>query len=468
MENTLAQLKAAMEKAAAWRGTKAQAAKLCRELARLTFFLTLILLPFRYRWVLSERNFPPIYSDYTSLLFFVSDACLLAALGFWAVDLVLNPRRMRLELKFLSLAVFGLAAAGALSVPGSIDPLLSAYHSVRLLILGLFFLYVLNEVRGLKDLIVPISLQIAIQAVVGIGQVLKQGDLGMQVLGEYPLDPAWKGVSIVWTEGMRSLRAYGLSEHPNLLAGCMAFGLALIAGWSLHAKGSKRILAAGIFIVGTVGLLLTFSRAGWLALGAGLACLALGALMKKDGRALSSLVSLALGALIVSTPYLSQNAGLIGIRLNQNITLADSPAEVQSLGARRLLNQAAVELIRDNLIDGVGLGAFPQALRALEPDFPTDYQPVHITWLEATTETGTLGSAIYAILLAAPWAAMWMKRKELSFTPELITASAVLLAVTMVGFFDYYTWLLPAGRLWQWLSWGVWGAAYQRSQNVEN
>ena len=425
----------------------------------------MILLPFRYRWALVERIFPQIYGDYTSILLFVSDVCLLATIGFWLVGLALNPRRIRLEPKFLSLAVLGLAMAGALSIPGSIDRLLSTYHSVRLFLLALFFVYVLNEVRGLKELILPVSLQIAIQAVVGSGQVLMQKDLGLQALGEFHLDPAWKGVSIVWTEGLRSLRAYGLSDHPNLLAGCMAFGLALIAGWSMHEEGNRRILAAGVFITGMVGLLLTFSRAGWLALGTGLGFLAVGALVKKDRPAFSSLVGLILAALIVLAPYLVQNASLIGVRLNRGGSLAAAPAEVQSLGTRVLLNQAAMQLIEANMMRGVGLGTFPQALRVLYPEFPTDYQPVHVAWLEAMAETGVIGGTIYAVALGAPWLAMWIQRKRLNFTPELIAASAVLLAVTVVGLFDYYTWLLQAGRLWQWLSWGVWGAAYLRSLN---
>jgi len=55
--------------------------------------------------------------------------------------------------------------------------------------------------------------------------VIHQGDLGLQLLGEYRLDPAWEGVSIVWMEGLRTLRAYGLSDHPNILGGSLAFAL---------------------------------------------------------------------------------------------------------------------------------------------------------------------------------------------------------------------------------------------------
>jgi hypothetical protein len=39
----------------------------------------------------------------------------------------------------------------------------------------------------------------------------------------------------------------------------------------------------------------------------------------------------------------------------------------------------------------------------------------------------------------------------------------MLLAVTVVGFFDYYTWLTTPGRIWQWLAWGMFAAAMQAS-----
>ena len=60
------------------------------------------------------------------------------------------------------------------------------------------------------------------------------------------------------------------------------------------------------------------------------------------------------------------------------------------------------------------------------------------------------------------------RRPRSERTPtDVVGASALLLALTLVGFFDYYTWLLAPGRLWQWLAWGLWAAAY-RSALPEN
>jgi hypothetical protein len=58
---------------------------------------------------------------------------------------------------------------------------------------------------------------------------------------------------------------------------------------------------------------------------------------------------------------------------------------------------------------------------------------------------------------------MWFQRRRLTFSPALIGASALLLAVTVVSFFDYYPWLLAAGRFWQFLAWGLWASFFQIS-----
>jgi hypothetical protein len=89
-----------------------------------------------------------------------------------------------------------------------------------------------------------------------------------------------------------------------------------------------------------------------------------------------------------------------------------------------------------------------------------------MTLLEAAAEIGILGALFYGFLMVSPWLALWMNHRQLQFTPLLIGASALLLAVSVVGFFDYYTWLLEPGRYWQWLAWALWGLAYQTSRRL--
>ena len=78
---------------------------------------------------------------------------------------------------------------------------------------------------------IPVALMVALQAIVAIGQVAVQGPVGLGWLGEIALDPAAPGIGIVESEaGVRLLRGYGLSDHPNILGGLLAAGVIVIAG----------------------------------------------------------------------------------------------------------------------------------------------------------------------------------------------------------------------------------------------
>jgi O-antigen ligase len=237
----------------------------------------------------------------------------------------------------------------------------------------------------------------------------------------------------------------------------------LIAAWVLSAESRWRSLALGVFILGTLGLLFTFSRSAWLAFAGAGGVMAILLLRTRQAGALQGWLSLAGAALVVLVPFLWQNAAYIGIRLNWQNSFQEVPNENQSIGERQLLNQAANHIFAQAPFTGVGLGAFPLALRQEYPELPVSYQPAHFVLLDAAAETGIFGALFYILTLVAPWLALWRRRDRLVFSPALVGVSALLFAVSAIGLFDYYTWLLAPGRLLQWLAWGLWGAVYTAS-----
>jgi O-antigen ligase len=435
-------------------------AQFSRKLARLSLAATIATIPLRYRLVVLERDFPPIYRDYTDILLFASDWFFLATLAFWLVSLGLQRRSLRRGPFFLTYPILGMTAVGLISIPGSADPLLSGVHALRLILLAGFYLYIVNEVESLQELALPVSIMILSQAVVGIGQSLGQGDLGLQAIGEYELDPAWNGVSIVWVEGIRSLRAYGLSDHPNILGGCLAFALILMLAWQGLRKPFVQLVAVAIFALGMLGLFLTFSRSAWLALAVAV-ILIVTLQWKGHQSALNHSLGLVTAGLIIMFPFLISHWDLVGVRLNRGGSFSGLTPEAQSIGSRELLNRAANEIFVAHPLTGVGLGAFPVALSRMYPEFPIDYQPAHVVLLDVAAEIGIFGASLYALAITAPWLAIWINRRRLVVSPAFITVTGLNLAVTIIGFFDYYTWLLVPGRLWQWLAWGLWGLTYQ-------
>ncbi len=435
-----------------------------RILAQLALAITIIALPFRYRWVLAARPLPSVYKDYTDLLLFPADIALIATIALWALSWLAKPRRIESGPAFLFWPLAGLPLLGFLSVTSSVDPILSLYHAVRLMLLLGLYLYLVNEIKTLKWVTWAAALQVTIQATVGISQVMRQQSLGLESIGEYPLNPAWNGVSVVVSDGTRWLRAYGVADHPNILGGCLALGLLVIVAWYLSTGMRWSPLIAALFAIGTIGLLLTFSRSAWLAFVSGALALAALLLATRQFLAAQRWLGLMLGGLIVVMPFALSNAEYLGVRLNFNHSFETVASEEQALGERDLLNALARGLIADHAVTGVGLGAFPTALREQAPGYPFNYQPPHHVLLEAATELGLPGALCYFVATIGPWAALIMHRRRLTFSPMLIGVSGLLLAVTAIGLFDYYTWLIMPGRLWQWLIWGLWGAVYQAAR----
>ncbi|MGB8646356.1 MAG: O-antigen ligase family protein [Anaerolineae bacterium] len=432
-------------------------------LARLSFGAMIVLIPFSWRAVLEARPSPPIYRDYTDFLLTASDCLLLAALILWGISLALAPRRIRFGPLLVTAPLAGLTIVGAISSISSVDPALSIYHTGRLILLDLLYLYIVNEVRSLGAIALPVALQALVQSIVGLAQFLQQHSVGLARFGELGLDPTWKGVSIVWSGSSVLLRAYGLTDHPNILGGCLAFALVLVAYWYLETGTPWRTPIAAVFALGVITLLLTFSRSAWLAF---LAAFILGLILLFLTRQVSLLkdsLALLITAMILVLPFAWQYSSYLGVRLNPGEP-SMTTGENRSIVERDVLNKAANNIFTDHAVLGIGLGAFPTALKVARPVFPFDYQPSHFALLEVTAETGIFGGLFYSLLLLAPWAALWLNRQRLRSNPATLAmaaVSALVLATTVVGLFDYYTWVLVPGRLWQWLVWGLWGTTYQ-------
>jgi O-antigen ligase len=170
-------------------------------------------------------------------------------------------------------------------------------------------------------------------------------------------------------------------------------------------------------------------------------------------------------SLIVLFPFIWHNASYLGVRLNSGGSFQEVAYEQAAVGERSYLNAAANEIFSNHAVTGVGIGAYTVALIKDKPEFRTNYQPPHFVLLNAAAETGIFGALFYFLILAGPWAAMFFYRKRLDFSPSLIAAAGALAAVTVVGFFDYYPWLLAAGRFWQWMIWGLWASFFVESLN---
>lgn len=98
---------------------------------------------------------------------------------------------------------------------------------------------------------------IGIYAQWGIAQFIVQHDIGMYVVGESRVQAGDAGVATFSDGPSKYIRAYGPFGHPNSFAGSIIIGAIFI----YTLKPISRIYTSSIFLVYTLGLITSFSRA---------------------------------------------------------------------------------------------------------------------------------------------------------------------------------------------------------------
>ena len=436
-----------------------------RALAMVAFSALIVLSPFRARFELLSRPAAPVYGDYTNFLLFWSDIAFLALLALWGLSLLIAGRGPNLGPAAIRWPVAGLLVIIWLSAAASIDPALSAYNALRLTAAVALALYVINEIDSVTKLAPALLVMVVLQGAVGLSQAIDQESVGLFGLGELDLEVNAGGTSVVWSdEGPRQLRAYGLSDHPNILGGLLALSLLLLAGATARVRSAWSMPLAVVFALGCGALLVTFSRAAGLAMALGL-LFVIGLLAyRREWRGAGAWGAVVLGGVIVCLALIKP----YGDELWQRGVILD-PSEVSSTESRSLSEREALVKVSNDVfvgrpLLGVGVGALPSAIKDGRPDFSYDYQPAHFALLTVAAETGIAGGMMYGALIVVPFVLLWWRRREL--TPELIGASGALLAVSIIGLLDYYTWSLAPGRIWFWLVLGLWVSAYMRRREA--
>jgi hypothetical protein len=433
-------------------------------LARAASWAVVVLSPFRLRAILASHDVPAVWHDYTDLRVFAVDLAVGVLLVTWGASLLAThrrPARIPVLLGAPGMVLLGLVWAG---VPGSLDPVLSAAGALELTAFAGLTWYVATEIRSPRDLALPVAVMVALQSTIALVQVAVQGPVGLVSLAEINLDPAASGIGIVASEdGVRLLRGYGLSDHPNILGGILAAGLVVLFGGLVSTATGRlgrvaRVALALAAVLGVLALAVTFSRAAWIALVA--AALAAAAIEAGDrgrpgGRpgsrragfraarpwlALAGAVPLAVAALAL--PFAPFLAARLSVDANR------PAAEIRSIDERVWLAGATLEVVAANPLLGTGLGTLPGALTSV-PGLPYPPQPAHLVPLTIAAENGIPAALAFCLLVAGAMTAVVTRARRGGPAPGAAgTALGLLVVVAVVGCFDYYPWVFPAGRTW--------------------
>jgi hypothetical protein len=385
----------------------------------------------------------------------------MAAVALWVLGHRFDPARQPLSLgpPLLAAPLLALVALSLATIPFAVNREHSLFMSTYHILLLALYLVAVNSSWSRWLLVAALALGSVLQAAVGWPQFLLGHSIGLQALGESNLDAAWPGVSIVMMGESRLLRAYGLTGHPNLLGGYLAFSIPLIAGFLLHLQENRWRLSLPLSIailVALSALLVTFSRAAWLGLAVGGAGMLL--LLRSRGDIAPPLSThtrllLAIAALVVAGFVAANWQVLLG-----RFGAEGHATEIRSVEERLALNAVAWSLVLERPLTGVGLGNYVEGVFRLLPERYPEFpgMTVHNLALLAATELGVLGGLLWIFLMLVPWVALWRARGRLALTPWYVGLYGALAALAVVSMFDYYLWgTLRIGVL-QWLAWGLW------------
>lgn len=435
--------------------------------------LLLVVMPWWRHRVVVHRPPYDVHFALHDLILYTSDYVTVALLIVgWSAILAGRPqgRRLRSGPAFILVPFIVLLLLSTVSMLWAVDGLYAGYVSLRLLIGVLLYLLLVNLDLSRIGIAISIAVSISVQAAVGLGQTLLGRSLGLARLGELDLHPAWSGVSVVITESGRHLRAYGLTQHPNLLGGLLVAFLLILAGFLLAAPQQRRGYLSILYLsfgVGGATLAMTFSRGAWL--GGAVGAIALtGMLIRARKDSLSHLVGpfcLLTGiALAVSVVFLVTQWSLLRPRLG----LAYQGAEVRSVDERATLVAGARALRGLRPWLGVGAGGFSTALYVLAPDSIAAYpifQPVHNVLLLLATELGPAGSLLWSALMLSPALALLFAADGLRVDGWLAALAAVLVAHFIIGWVEAYPWSSQQGALTTWVTLGLWAHANASQTN---
>lgn len=442
---------------------RASTARLLIFISNMALVLGLVALPSWQHWILKPRAQPGIYFEYVDFILYATDLLLITGILAGFGGRFLAQQSIDLGPFFITGPLVILIAWSGLSVWWALDKPLAAYQTLRLtLFLGYYLVWAQADAPW-RVAAWALLLSAVVQGSVGLGQFIKQGSLGLRSLGEIPLAPI-HGFSILHAAGRDWLRAYGLTQHPNVLGGVLAVSILLAMREYWAGRAYRQVWLIGLWCIGLGGLVVSFSRSAWLGYGAGVIAMLALTLVGDQGskyyrKARQGLILACAAVLAVSVIFL-------GPIVISRLAGRTNPLETRSIDERVLGTREGIEMVLAHPLFGIGQANYPVVRQAAtlvqHPEYGSIVpQQIHTVPLLVASELGLGGAALWLYASLAPLAVFATARSHWQMvSPELIAATGALVAVFIIGLFDYYPWLLQQGRLIQWLAWGLWANAW--------
>jgi O-antigen ligase len=395
------------------------------------YFLVL-LMPLSWYWEIGQPLHNDILAIYVTPVLYVTDLAALPALLFGLLLALKKTKTSNTLLlrntKHIHMPLIGIVVLGVLSIPLAFSPPLALYSAIRwVLALCLYLIFQSKHINSKKTIQVFL-VGLVLQALVGLGQFLTRGPLGIPT--EMALEIGTPDVSTVAFLGARTLRAYGLTFNPNVLGGFMAAGVLLCMPYLKELKW--RIIWGILWL----GLLLTFSRSA-----------ALSVLFTVPFIlywTYQSRTELRRPILITSATLLVAGLILSPVWIPSMRSRLKKPLESIQIVTRIEMVEIAVQRIAERPALGVGAGNFPLAM--IGRNKLSALQFVHNVPLLLAAEVGVLGGAAWVWLWIMP-VVLALKNGYHVARPTLGAVLMAAFAIGIIALWDSYPWSLESGRL---------------------
>ncbi len=409
-----------------------------QRLNRWLIAISLFLLPWQAHFLLRAGELNGAW-EYGSIRIFAIDCIILVAIALTLIASRGAARRSSNPLYRYGMII--MLAYLAISLPFSLLPSLSAFRFASILVAALYLFILSQSDIPWRTATLSFIAGACWSSLLGIWQFATQTTFASTWLGVASHRPSELGVSVIEAlapDGRieRWLRAYGSLDHPNMLGAVAAISLIFVA-WLWISRRRDGRFENIILAVATVslagGLIVSFSRAAWIAAAVGLLIIVI-CRFKQNWKQLGSFFLI---SAIVAGLFASQYYYLFAPRLGAENRLEEKSSTERITG----IKESVAEIMKRPVF-GSGLGTYTLARSQSDPDKEAwNYQPVHNVFLLIAAETGIVGLLLILGTIIA-FLGFSIRRSPASSRPLIFALAAAIIASALL---DHWLWSLHFG-----------------------
>lgn len=354
----------------------------------------------------------------------------------------INGRLMLLVVCFVVVCALSVLVAAS-------NPPVAYYRFIKLIeyvLLCYFVFEAIGRTIPLALLCWTLLASALLQSLIGVGQYALQHSLGLKLLGESFINLTTPRVAVFYSQGIKYLRAYGTTPHPNILSAWLMIGLwSLWYLWNQYSRRPIKYLLLVSQALLATALVLTFSRTAYAIFALLFVINSIYILQNSNRRQLYRWL------IIMSAVYFC----LLGfVFQHQLLSRVEIDAKEEAVTNRLYFKSVAEGVIRHHQLIGIGIGQYiPKLMNDLGQADSYYYQPVHNIYLLISSETGSINLAIFILIVILIYRGIAKTFKE--NTGAGFLKINILSTLLFLGLFDHFLWSLNMGNLMLWLTLGI-------------